>query len=64
MADLITRARALYNLNNQATSSDENNTRDALVSACSAAIEKCCRRAFVQTAYGELNSGNGDRAYF
>jgi hypothetical protein len=64
MADLITRARALYKLNNQATTSDENNTLDALISACSAAIEKYCRRDFVQTANNELYSGNGDRRLF
>jgi len=60
MADLITSARALYNLNNQATTGDVNNTLDALFSACSAAIEKYCRRDFVQTALEEIYSGNGD----
>jgi hypothetical protein len=64
MADLVTRAGALYNLNNQSTTSDENNTLGALVSACSAAIEKYCRRDFVQTTYDELYSGNGDRRLF
>src|SRR5262249_33970008 len=33
-----------------ATTADENNTLDGLVSACSAAIEKYCRRDFVQNA--------------
>ena len=64
MADLITRARALYNLNNQATTGDENNTLDALVSACSAAIEKYCRRDFVQSAYDEVYCGTADRRLF
>jgi hypothetical protein len=64
MADLITRARALYNLANPATTADENTTLDALVSACSAVIEKYCRRDFVQAAYDELYSGNGDRRLF
>jgi len=64
MVDLITRARALYNLNNQATTSDESNTIAALVSACSAAIEEYCRRDFVSTTYVELYSGNGERRLF
>jgi hypothetical protein len=64
MADLITSARSLYNLNNIIPTSDENNTIAALVSACSAAIEKYYRRDFVQTAYDELFSGNGDRRLF
>lgn len=68
MADLITSARALYNLNtagaNLTPTSDEAATIAALVSACSTAIEKYCRRDFVQTTYDELYSGNGDRRLF
>src|ERR1017187_9667066 len=58
MADFITLPQTLYK---KATTSNENNTLDVLVSACSAAIEKCCRRKFGQTAYDELYSGNGGR---
>jgi hypothetical protein len=64
MADLINQARALYNLNtngaNVNPTADESNTLNALISACSAAVEKYCRRDFVSTAYDELYSGNGD----
>jgi hypothetical protein len=62
--DLITNARALYNLNNLTPSSAENTTINALITACSRAIEKWCRRDFVQTVYDELYSGNGDRRLF
>ena len=44
MADLITTARAKYNLNNLATTSDENTTLAALVTVCSKAIRRFCRR--------------------
>ena len=64
MADLITSARALYNLNNLAPTAAETNTIAAMVSACSAAIIKYCRRDFVQTDYDELYSGTGDRRLF
>ena len=40
MSDLITSSRALDNLNNLATSSDENTTLAALITAVSRAIEK------------------------
>src|SRR5437016_672766 len=59
MANLITRARALYNLNNLATTSAENTTLDALIAAVSAAIERWCRRNFVSTAYDEIYDGCG-----
>lgn len=59
MANLITRARAIYNLNNLATSSDEDNTLDALLAAVSKAIENYCWRTFAITSYDELYPGNG-----
>lgn len=58
MSDLITRARALNNLNNLATSSDENTTLDALVTAVSRAVENYCWRTFAVTSYDELYPGN------
>lgn len=59
MANLITRARAIYNLNNRATSSDENTTLDALLAAVSRAVENYCWRTFAVTSYDELYPGNG-----
>ncbi len=58
MANLITRARALYNLNNLATTSAENTTLDALIAAVSAAIERWCRRTFASAAYDEVYDGS------
>src|ERR1700722_987899 len=58
MSDLITSARALSNLNNLATSSDENTTLAALITAVSRAIENHCWRTFAVTSYDELYPGN------
>jgi hypothetical protein len=57
--DLITNARAVVNLPNS-TSSDTS-TINTLITAASRAIEKYCRRDFVQTTYDELYNGTGDR---
>ena len=61
MSNLITRARAIYNLNNRATSSDEDTTLDALIAAVSKTIENHCWRTFATTSYDELYPGNGGR---
>ncbi len=61
MSNLITRARAIYNLNNRATSSDENNTLDALIAAVSKAIENHCWRTFAVTSFDELYPGSQRR---
>jgi hypothetical protein len=61
MADLITSARAKYNLNNRTTTANEDTTLAALVTACSKAIEKYCRREFTSTQHDELYGGNGQR---
>jgi hypothetical protein len=61
MANLITRARAISNLNNLATSSDEDTTLDALIAAVSAAIENYCWRTFEIVTYDELYPGNDRR---
>jgi hypothetical protein len=61
MANLITRARALNNLNNLATSSDENTTLDTLLAAVTKAIENYCWRTFAITSYDELYPGNCKR---
>ena len=57
MSNLITRARALYNLNNLSTTATENTTLDALIAAVSAGIERWCRRYFVSTQYDEVYDG-------
>jgi hypothetical protein len=61
MADLITNARALDQLNNASLSANETTTLNHLITACSFAIIKYCRRDFTSTVYDELYSGNGDR---
>ncbi len=60
MSDLITSARALNNLDNRATTSDEDATIAALITAVSRAIENYCWRTFSVTSYDELYPG-GDR---
>lgn len=57
MPNLITRARAIYNLNNRATTSAEDTTLDSLIAAVSAAIERWCRRTFASTQYDEVYDG-------
>lgn len=57
MPNLITRARAIYNLNNRSTTAAEDTTLDALIAALSAAIERHCRRNFVSTQYDEVYDG-------
>jgi hypothetical protein len=61
MSDLITSARAQYNLNNLSLSSNESTTLGALITAVSKAIQKYCGRDFVQTQYDELYNGDGRR---
>lgn len=61
MANLITRARALYNLDNRATTSAENDTLDALIAAVSKAIENYCWRTFAIASFDELYPGEGQR---
>jgi len=58
MANLITRARAIYNLDNRATTSNEDTTLDALIAAVSKAIENFCWRSFAIASYDELQPGN------
>ena len=58
MSNLITRARAIYNLNNRATTSDENTTLDALIAAVTRAIENYCGRTFSVTSFDELYPGS------
>ena len=54
MADLITVARAKYNLNNMSTSAAEDTTLAALVSACSKAIQRHCRREFASQSFDQI----------
>jgi hypothetical protein len=48
-------------LNCPGSQSTDDRTIDALVGACSDAIQKYCRRDFALRSYDELYSGNGDR---
>src|SRR4051812_24597925 len=57
MSDLITTARAKYNLNNLTTTSDEDTTLAALVTACSRAVRRHCKREFDSQQFDELYHG-------
>jgi hypothetical protein len=57
VSNLITRERALRNLNNLATTANENTALDALIAAASDAIERFCKRTFAAQEYDELYSG-------
>jgi hypothetical protein len=56
--DLITLSRAYQDLSGV---SGVDATISSLITVCSDAIEKYCRRRFVSTAYDELYDGNGER---
>lgn len=58
MSNLITRGRAIQNLNDRATTSNENATLDVLIPAVSRAIENYCWRTFAITSYDELYPGH------
>jgi hypothetical protein len=59
--DLITSGRAVKAMQYYADNTTTNAILQTLVTACSDAIEKYCRRRFVSTARDELYNGNGDR---
>jgi len=61
MANLITRARALRNLNNLTPTVAEETTLDGLIAACSAAVENHCRRRFAVESFDEACDGRGQR---
>jgi hypothetical protein len=56
--DLITSTRAGYNL----PASPNASLVSALITACSTAITRYCKRQFVQQTYDELYNGRGERA--
>src|SRR6266849_6105395 len=58
--DLITLSRAKQNIQS-ITDTSQDALLSTLITAISRAIEKYCRRDFVQTNYDELYNGNGDR---
>jgi hypothetical protein len=60
MADLITSARAKYNINQSSFTSAEDTTIAALVTAVSKAVRRYCRREFDSQSFDELYSGTGD----
>ncbi|MCI0380327.1 MAG: hypothetical protein L0215_22310 [Gemmataceae bacterium] len=57
MADLITTARAKYNIAQTSFTSAEDTTIAALVTACSKAIRRYCRREFDSQPFDELYNG-------
>jgi hypothetical protein len=57
MPDLVTRERALRNLNNLAASAAENALIDALIAAVSRAIERHCSRSFALEQFDDLVDG-------
>src|SRR5262249_897620 len=59
MADLITTARAKYNLNNLTTTAAEDTTLAAVVPACSRAIRRFCGREFDSQSFDELYHDSG-----
>jgi hypothetical protein len=61
MSDLITSARAKYNINQASFSSDEDTTLAALVTAVSKAVKRYCRREFDSQSFDQLYSGNGEQ---
>ena len=61
MSDLITSARAVQGMQYYSDNTTTNAILQTLITACSDAIEKYCRRRFVSKSYDELYNGNGDR---
>ncbi len=59
MSDLITNARAKFNIPTATTANDA--AINTLISAASRAIQRYCRRDFAVLSYDELYNGNGDR---
>jgi len=59
--DLISLARAYYQLQGYSSGGSWDTLVASLITACSDAIEKYCRRDFYSKSYDELYSGNGDR---
>ena len=59
--DLITSARAVQGMQYYSDNTTTNAILQTLITACSDAIEKYCRRRFVSWTYDELYDGNGDR---
>jgi hypothetical protein len=63
LIDLITNARARVALPSAAGSGTSDDTAiNTLITACSRAIMRYCKRSFVQDTYDELYSGRGERA--
>src|SRR5262245_57987938 len=60
MADLITLARAKYNINQSSFTATEDTTLDALIDAVSLAVKNYCRREFDSQSFDEVYTGSGD----
>jgi hypothetical protein len=62
--DLITNARARVALPSAANSGSDDTSINTLITACSRAIMRYCKRAFVSDTYDELYSGRAERQLF
>src|SRR5437870_3371101 len=60
MSDLITSARAKYNINQSSFTTAENTTISTLVTAASKAVKRFCRREVDTQSFDELYSGSGN----
>jgi hypothetical protein len=59
--DLITSARAAQEVSGYSSGSDPTGLLAVLITACSDAIEKYCKRRFLTHFYDELYNGSGDK---
>jgi hypothetical protein len=59
--DLITSARAVQGMQYYGDNTTTNAILQTLITACSDAVEKYCRRDFTSKSYDELYNGTGDR---
>src|SRR5438034_9515644 len=59
--DLITNARARVALPSAAATGSDDDAINTLITACSRAIMRYCKRAFVSDTYDELYNGRGER---
>src|SRR6516164_5987204 len=59
--DLVTLARAKYDIPEAQGNTTYDSQISALITAASKLIQRYCRHDFVQTSYDELYNGNGQR---
>src|SRR5947209_7511723 len=62
--DLISNARARVALPSAAAGGSDDSAINTLITACSRAIQRYCKRRFVTDTYDELYSGRGERCLY